>query len=547
MDNRFILYLLLLFFSSAGISASTYETAESMLKQLDGIINNRKIYDAQKEQKLNRLKESIPLAGNDSVRYQIYDRLFNQYYNYQTDSAMNYVNLKKQLAPHLPWDCMNDIRMDQALLFSTMGMYKEAIESLEAVERENLTSEQIERYLQMYNFIYYLVAEYALTAEEQNKYAKAAYAYSDTLLALYPKDSPTYQRALAERFTVQKKYSEAIAVLENIPASYQTGHLKGIVAYDLALAYGGLGNKEREVFYLAKSAIVDLELSIKEYISLHKLAFLLYSMGDIERAYKYLNCSMNDAVFCNARFRAISITQTYPIIDKAYRLKAQNEEALRQVLFVSITILLFFLLAAMVYVFRQMQKLRVARQELSHINAKLQDLNEQLSCVNQELSRVNQELSSANSIKQEYIVHYLEQCSRYLDKMENYRRSLENLAITSNLKELFKAIKSEAFIGEEREKFYKSFDETFLSMFPHFVESFNDLLREDEKLEPKQGELLSTELRIFALIRLGITDSAKIARFLRYSLTTIYNYRSKVRNRALDRIHFEQLVEQIQG
>lgn len=547
MSIRFILHLLLCVFSYTSLSASTYEDAESMLKQLDRIINNRKEYDAQKEQKLNRLKESIPLAGNDSVLYQIYDRLFKQYYNYQTDSAMNYVNLKRKLSGRLTWDCMNDVRMDQAQLFSTMGMYKESIEALEAVERDKLTSEQVERYLQLYSAIYYLISEYSLTTEEQNKYARTASAYSDTLLAIYPKDSPIYQRALAGRFTAQKKYTEAIAILENIPASYQTGHLKGLVAFDLASAYEGMGNKEREVFYLAKSAIVDLELSIKEYISLHKLAFLLYNMGDIERAYKYLNCSMDDAVFCNARFRTISITQTYPIIDKAYRLKAQSEEALRQVLFVSITILLFFLLAAIVYVYRQMQKLRTARQELSLINAKLQDLNRQLSQVNRELSRVNQELSSANSIKQEYIVHYLDQCTMYLDKMENYRRTLENLAITSNLKELFKAIKSEAFIGEEREKFYKSFDETFLSMFPHFVESFNALLREEERLEPKPGELLSTELRIFALIRLGITDSTKIARFLRYSLATIYSYRSKVRNKAIDKINFEQLVEQIQS
>lgn len=538
MKNRYLLYLLLFFLSSVHAFAATYETAESMLKQLDAIINNRKEYDAQKEKKLDKLKESIPLAGSDSVRYLIYDSLFKEYFNYQTDSAMNYVNRKRELAGRLTWNCMNDIRMDQAQLFSTMGMYKESIEALESIERHTLASNQVERYLQLYYSIYYLVAGYSLTAEEQNKYSKAAAAYSDTLLAIYPKDSPVYMKALAGRLTSQRKYHEAIEVLKSIPVNYLTGHLKGLIAFDLASAYEGLGNHEQEVLYLAKSAIVDLELSIKEYIALHKLAFLLYNLGDIERAYKYLNCSMNDAVFCNARFRTISITQTYPIIDKAYRLKAQNEETLRQVLFFSITILLFFLLAAMVYVYRQMQKLRTARHELGRINARLQDLNQQLS-------RVNQELSIANSIKQEYIVHYLDQCTMYLDKMENYRRSLENLAITSNIKGLFKAIKSEAFIGEEREKFYKSFDKTFLNMFPHFVESFNALLRPEERLVPKQGELLSTELRIFALIRLGITDSNKIARFLRYSLTTIYNYRSKVRNRAIDKNRFEENVMQI--
>ena len=177
----------------------------------------------------------------------------------------------------------------------------------------------------------------------------------------------------------------------------------------------------------------------------------------------------------------------------------------------------------------------------------LSNMNEQLQHVNKQLYSVNQELSSANLIKQEYIVHYLDQCTMYLDKMENYRRSLENLSISKDLKTLFKAIKSESFITEEREKFYKSFDETFLHLFPNFVESLNNLLRDDEKIYPHPGELLSTELRIFALIRLGITDSNKIARFLRYSLTTIYNYRSKVRNKAKDKVQFEIQVGQIQS
>lgn len=541
MKKKFFLYLYLFIFLSAsqvGTFASANDMTEAMLKQLDVIINNRKEYDAQKEKQLDKLKESIPLAGNDSVLYHIYDRLFKQYFNYQTDSAMNYVNRKKHLAGRLTWDCMNDIRMDQAELFSTMGMYKESIEALDSVEREKLTTRQVERYFWLYNSIYYLMAGYSLTAEEQEKYYVAAKAYADTLLIVYPKDSPIYMRALAGNLISQKRYNEAIQVLENIPAKYQTGHLKGLIAFDLASAYEGLGNKEQEVFYLAKSAIVDLELSIKEYIALHKLAFLLYNLGDIERAYKYLNCSMDDAVFCNARFRTISITQTYPIIDKAYRMKVQSEAQLRQILFFSITILLIFLLIAIIYVYKQMTKLRTARLELSRINNQLQDLNRRLS-------QMNQELSSANTLKQDYIVHYLEQCTMYLDKMENYRRTLENLAITSNIKELFKTIRSETFIGEEREKFYKSFDETFLSMFPHFVGEFNSLLRENEQLKPKQGDLLSPELRIFALIRLGITDSNKIARFLRYSLITIYNYRSKVRNKARDKVHFEQQVAQI--
>lgn len=231
----------------------------------------------------------------------------------------------------------------------------------------------------------------------------------------------------------RKSYQEAVDVLQRVPPELIEGHTVGLVAFDLSTAYEGLGNVELEMYYLAKSAIVDLKLSIKEYIALHKLAYLLYQKGDIERAYKYLNRSMADAVFCNARFRAISITQSYPIIDRAYKVKSAQEQHLRQILmFISLGVML--LLAVMVlYISRQMHKLKIARLELSN-------MNEQLQHVNKQLYQVNQELSSANMIKQEYIVHYLDQCTMYLDKMENYRRSLENLSISKDLKTFLKRL-----------------------------------------------------------------------------------------------------------
>ena len=504
------------------------------------MVENRRIYDNRKEQKIERLKESISLAGNDSVRYEIYNKLFREYFNYQTDSALHYVSLKENLAKAKHWDYEDELRMNRSELFSTMGMYKEAIDMLEKIDSKKLSTSQLRYYYSMWNSLYGLIAGYSLTQKERDIYYQTSTMYRDSLIPLYSPDVEIYYRLQAGQFIARKAYQEAVDVLKSVPAELLEGHSIGLVAFDLSTAYEGLGDTEQEMYYLAKSAIVDLKLSIKEYIALHKLAYLLYQQGDIERAYKYLNRSMADAVFCNARFRAISITQSYPIIDQAYRIKSAQELQLRQIL-MSISLGVSLLLIGMVlYIYRQMRKLKVARLDLSK-------MNEQLQHVNKQLYKVNQELSSANLIKQEYIVHYLDQCTMYLDKMEKYRRSLENLSISKDLKALFKAIKSESFITEEREKFYKSFDETFLSLFPHFVESLNALLRDDEQLHPHPGELLSTELRIFALIRLGITDSNKIARFLRYSLTTIYNYRSKVRNKAKDKMQFETQVGQIQS
>lgn len=540
MFRLFPCILFLILCSTLNARPSYTDSLRLMLQQLDQVVENRSIYDNRKEQKIERLKESIPLAGNDSVRYEIYNKLFREYFNYQTDSALHYVSLKENLAKAKHWDYEDELRMNRSELFSTMGMYKEAIDMLEKIDSKKLSTSQLRYYYSMWNSLYGLIAGYSLTQKERDIYYQTSTMYRDSLIPLYSPDVEIYYRLQAGQFIARKAYQEAVDVLKSVPTELLEGHSIGLVAFDLSTAYEGLGDTEQEMYYLAKSAIVDLKLSIKEYIALHKLAYLLYQQGDIERAYKYLNRSMADAVFCNARFRAISITQSYPIIDQAYRIKSAQELQLRQIL-MSISLGVSLLLIGMVlYIYRQMRKLKVARLDLSK-------MNEQLQHVNKQLYKVNQELSSANLIKQEYIVHYLDQCTMYLDKMENYRRSLENLSISKDLKALFKAIKSESFITEEREKFYKSFDETFLSLFPHFVESLNALLRDDEQLHPHPGELLSTELRIFALIRLGITDSNKIARFLRYSLTTIYNYRSKVRNKAKDKIQFETQVGQIQS
>ena len=539
MFRLFPCILFLIVCSTLKARPSYTDSLRLMLQQLDQVVENRSIYDNRKEQKIERLKESISLAGNDSVRYEIYNKLFREYFNYQTDSALHYVSLKENLAKAKHWDYEDELCM-RSELFSTMGMYKEAIDMLEKIDSKKLSTSQLRYYYSMWNSLYGLIAGYSLTQKERDIYYQTSTMYRDSLIPLYSPDVEIYYRLQAGQFIARKAYQEAVDVLKSVPAELLEGHSIGLVAFDLSTAYEGLGDTEQEMYYLAKSAIVDLKLSIKEYIALHKLAYLLYQQGDIERAYKYLNRSMADAVFCNARFRAISITQSYPIIDQAYRIKSAQELQLRQIL-MSISLGVSLLLIGMVlYIYWQMRKLKVARLDLSK-------MNEQLQHVNKQLYKVNQELSSANLIKQEYIVHYLDQCTMYLDKMENYRRSLENLSISKDLKALFKAIKSESFITEEREKFYKSFDETFLSLFPHFVESLNALLRDDEQLHPHPGELLSTELRIFALIRLGITDSNKIARFLRYSLTTIYNYRSKVRNKAKDKIQFETQVGQIQS
>lgn len=284
-----------------------------------------------------------------------------------------------------------------------------------------------------------------------------------------------------------------------------------------------------EIYYLAQTALIDLNASVREYAALQKLARLVYQQGDPERAYNYVSCSMKDAVACNARLRFLEVTEFYPIIDKAYSDKKAQEKRLGRILTLSITGLAVYLILLAFYLYHGLRKLSLMRKNLSKSN--------------KELVALNQQLQQTGKIKEVYIARYLDRCVSYLDKLEQYRRSLEKLAMASRIEDLFKAIRSTDFLREERKNFYNEFDKSFLELFPNFIHDFNNLLNEDGKIELKPGEILNTELRIFALIRLGVTDANRIAHFLGYSLATVYNYRSKIRNRAKgDKDNFEQEV-----
>lgn len=284
-----------------------------------------------------------------------------------------------------------------------------------------------------------------------------------------------------------------------------------------------------EIYYLAQTALIDLNASVREYAALQKLARLVYQQGDPERAYNYVSCSMKDAVACNARLRFLEVTEFYPIIDKAYSDKKAQEKRLGRILTLSITGLAVCLILLAFYLYHGLRKLSLMRKNLSKSN--------------KELVALNQQLQQTGKIKEVYIARYLDRCVSYLDKLEQYRRSLEKLAMASRIEDLFKAIRSADFLREERKNFYNEFDKSFLELFPNFIHDFNNLLNEDGKIEPKPGEILNTELRIFALIRLGVTDANRIAHFLGYSLATVYNYRSKIRNKAKgDKDNFEQEV-----
>lgn len=527
-----LLLLLTILLSDLVAIAQETQSVKEILFTLDRTIAQKHIYNTQKEEQIAMIKQKLETSKTPDSTYQVFDQLFHAYNKFQLDSALHYAYCKKELATSLGVSEQQEAHMNHADLLCTMGMYKEALDMLNSIQLDQLNPKQHPYYFHLFRTIYGAMADYALTEPEKKKYNQLTEAYRDSILRSNPKESLTYTLVWADKMIFNKEYQKALDFLKEKYQTCTDTHGKGLIAYNLSEAYRGLNNQEMQINELAQSAIIDLKLPVKEYVSLIKLAILLFEEGDIDRAYLYLNCAMEDAVACNARLRTVEITEAYPIVDKAYQQREAKNKQIRLIFTICITLLSIVLLVSIFYIRKQMTKLAAARRALSEMNGLLTETNGQLS--------------QANQIKQEYIAHYLDQCTQYLDKLEAYRRSLANMAIASKVNELFKAIKSDQFIEDEREKFYQEFDRTFLNLFPHFVDSFNSLLLEDGRIYPKPGELLCTEIRIFALIRLGITDSNKIARFLSYSLTTIYNYRSKVRNKAKgDKNLFEQEVMKI--
>lgn len=526
--------------------AKDNKSTDALLREIDGIIKNRQTYGAEKEARIADLKKLLVEAASDEQRYGFCGRLFDEYRAYNLDSSFVYAQRKEELAHRLnKLDYLDDSAMNMAEVMGTTGMYKEALELLGKIDKKTLPDYLYGYYYHLYRTIYGLMGDYAVTEKAKKEYYRMTDLYRDSLLQINASDSLGHALVMADKYIVHARYDEAIDMLMKYYSKPSLDdHAQAMITYTISEGYRLKGDKQGQKHYLALSAIADLKSAVKEYVSLRKLASLVYEEGDIDRAYNYLKCSLEDATLCNARLRTLEISQVFPIIDQAYQLKTKRQQQEMKVSLICISLLSVFLLVAIFFVYKQMKKVAAARREVIDTNTLLQELNEELHDSNSQLKEMNHTLSEANYIKEEYIGRYMDQCSTYLDKMDLYRRSLNKIAAAGRVEELYKAIKSSQFLDEELKEFYANFDVTFLQLFPSFVEDFNALLT--EPMQPKPGELLNTELRIFALIRLGITDSTKIAQFLRYSVTTIYNYRTRVRNKAVgERDEFEAKVMQI--
>ena len=546
--KNIIIFLCLCTICMCRLHAADSSRADFLLLKLDQAIKERPIYMEQKELKLVELKRQLHRQIPDEERFAILGTLLDEYRSFNTDSALHMAEEREQIAIRLGnREYIDNARMNKADVLGMTGMYKEVMDLMRNIHIDRLPVDIHPYYYHIYRTVYGLMADYAVTAYEKKLYTELTDKYRDSLLLVNKDNLLIHTLIQSDQYNVRNEYDKAIRLLTDYLALQKDyEHDVAICAYTLSESYRLKGDKEKEKEYLIVSAMADMKTAVREYISLRKLAVLLYQEGDIERAYSYVKICMEDAAACNARLRKLEILEIFPIINDAYQQKAEKQQEQMKWTLASISILSFFLLLAIFYVYKQMKRLAIARKEVIDTNKRLKELNEELHLSMHKLKEANHSIAENSYLKEEYIGRYMDQCSVYLEKMDNYRRSLGKIAATGNVEELYKNIKSSKFIEVELKEFYTNFDNTFLQMFPTFVEDFNALLTNDERISLKTGERMNTELRIFALIRLGISDSVKIAQFLRYSVTTIYNYRTKVRNKAAsDRNLLEQEVMKI--
>lgn len=523
------------------------EIPEDVLRNLDKALLIKEEFTIPVQQKINRQLDQLRLTHDIGRRYAIYSRLFEDSQSYSCDSALNYARQTLSIANALGnprQKAESVLRLSE--IYSTMGFYMEALQSLEQIKPDSLDSALYPQYLNTAIRVYGILAAYNSRNPQGKVYQTLADNYRDSLLAVSPPSGLNFALVSAELAMLEGNPQKAVALLTdryNQPDPFDRN--TAFIAYTLAEAYAMEGDVENEIRYYAISALSDIHCGVKENLSLRKLAVLLYEQGDIDRAYRYIKESMEDSIFSGARMRTLEISEVLPVIVKAYQDRQDRQRVQLLIFTLLISILTIGLVVVLLVVFRQMKTLAQARGELRKANIRLEEMNRKLSEANERQHALNCYLSESNEVKEGYIGHFLNLCSVYIEKLESYKKLVNRKIIAGQIDELQKMTASDKLVESELREFHTNFDNTFLLLYPTFVEELNALLREEERFPLRKGEGLNTELRIFALIRLGITDSARIAGFLRYSAQTIYNYRTKVRNKATDRDDFEERVKGI--
>ncbi len=493
---------------------------EPLLKKLDTAINMKEVYSEMKENKIKNLKFLLENTHSYSEKARIARNLYGEYTDFAKDSAMVYIQKMSDFAMLSKDQSLINLSLfNTARVLSGVGHFEEASKIIIGARRDEFSNEEMIEYYLSQIILHEQWEKFSTDEGNRRIHRDMAQSYRDSLILL--NDVPIHLQAFtnAGYYLTANDYPGAISYLSEAIESFEEwSHNKGVVAFCLAEAYQKNGNLEKAIQNYSLSCIIDVINGVKESSSMIRLSKLLFEEGELDRAYKYVQCALEDAIACNARINTLEMSEMFLLIQKTYQEKETKRVRFIIVLLIIMAALIVALTVSAYLVFTQKERIK----------------------------QYNAELQESATIKDMYVGLYMEQVAKQSQKVESIRK--RGLRLSKQLKS---EPMEDFFIthfknNDDLHTFYREFDETILALFPDFVEEFHKLLKDGNAFRPKNENSLSPELRIYALIRLGLTDNNKIAQFLQYSLSTIYNYKTKVHNLALDsRDDFEAKVMRI--
>ncbi len=514
-----LLLLVVPLHSQAGTAGRSFPS----LADLDAVVQNSEAYDLPRLHRIDSCRALLDRSEiSDRERFFLMEEMRTLYDKYRTDSATVYASKALSIAEKIGDRSLIDrSRAGLAKEFGTSGLYAESLALLDKIDRRAMDEDSLAGIFYLYYFDYESLANQCLEPEMAKHFRRLSCMCRDSIL-LY---RPEYTVFQCDRLLAEGNYKAALElVLPVCEALSPSDPAMGSIALSVYDIYSALGMKEKGMDYLVLSAMSDLLNSKKEYIALQELALLLYDEGDLARAQAYLTRSLNDAVFCKARLKVDNIAPLLSLVNESY-IKAKRRDTVVVICcLVALLPFVILLLVLVMFLKRQRRLLQKAREEQEKTMALVRE---------------------ASNIKNKYVTQMMLECVTRIERLDDYRLSLNRMALRGETAALNEALKSNAVVEHEWTSFYSVFDKTFLSIFPTFVHDFNELLTPGAKVTPASSQMLTPELRIYALVRLGIDSSERISSLLGYSRSTIYAYRSRTRLKALVPEHFEENIMKI--
>lgn len=552
-----VMIILLWFGMSTAVSAvhPTAASIDSILQCIDKAISVSDQYVQKKKERIAYLKSRADQAETLSAKYELTYQLYTEYLPFVNDSAIYYLERCSDIALQMGDDSKAGGCLSlTALCCSNAGMYVESEAILKTINPEKLHGIDLGLYYYASGHISSELAYYGKFENMRRQYAETSTNYFLLAQNYLPAGHKYHNQCREMLAQGRKDFRQALAISNEWLHNVKPGSAEyALISYYRYFDYKALGDSIQIMYSLGESVLADIRNAVMDQGSMWEMANLLMANGDVDRSYRYICFTSDCADRFGSRQRLSYISPLLSRIAQVYKAKEERSNRSLRYTITAISILSLLLLIALVYVHRKRNQLAITRDHLALSNNKLQDtnaqlssLNNQLSSLNSQLTTLNSQLSEANRVKDEYVGRFLSLCSIYIDKLEDIRKKVIKRVKNRQYAELVELTRSVEFSNKESNELYANFDTAFLQLFPTFVDDFNALLKPQNRITQPDNNTLNTPIRIFALIRLGISDSSKIAEFLHYSVNTIYNYRANIKNGAVgDRTEFEDKVKKI--